>query len=101
MRLTNPKYVLRNYLAQSATARADEGDYSEIERLPAILRRPFEEPPEHEVYAKLPPDWAGICPQIDADGRRSDKRRRQGACRSFPASQPGAPTPAVAANPRC
>ncbi|MES1952229.1 hypothetical protein S4A8_15294 [Salinisphaera sp. S4-8] len=56
MRLTNPKYV-RNYLAQNATDRADEADYSEIERLHAILRRPFEEPPEHEVYAKLPPDW--------------------------------------------
>jgi uncharacterized protein YdiU (UPF0061 family) len=58
MRLTNPKYVLRNYLAQAAIDRADEGDYSEIERLHAILRHPFDEQPEHEAYAKLPPDWA-------------------------------------------
>ena len=43
MRLTNPKYVLRHYLAQNATDRADDGGYSEIERLHAILRRPFDE----------------------------------------------------------
>ena len=58
MRLTNPKYILRNYLAQHAIDRADEGDYSEIERLHAILRRPFDEQPENADYAKLPPDWA-------------------------------------------
>lgn len=58
MRLTNPKYVLRNYLAQNAIERAEEGDYGEIERLHAILRRPFDEQPENADYAKLPPDWA-------------------------------------------
>ena len=58
MRLTNPKYVLRNYLAQHAIERADEGDYSEVERLHAVLRHPFDEQPEHADYAKLPPDWA-------------------------------------------
>ncbi|MGB7755578.1 MAG: YdiU family protein [Salinisphaera sp.] len=58
MRLVNPKYVLRNYLAQSAIERAGQGDYSEIERLHAILRRPFDEQPEHADYARLPPDWA-------------------------------------------
>lgn len=58
MRLTNPKYVLRNYLAQNAIERADEGDYSELERLHTILRHPFDEQPEHADYAKLPPDWA-------------------------------------------
>ncbi|MES1953995.1 protein adenylyltransferase SelO [Salinisphaera hydrothermalis] len=58
MRLTNPKYVLRNYLAQHAIERAQDGDYSEIERLHAILRHPFDEQPEHADYARLPPDWA-------------------------------------------
>lgn len=58
MRLTNPRYVLRNYLAQHAIERAQAGDYSEIERLHAILRRPFDEQPEHADYARLPPDWA-------------------------------------------
>lgn len=58
MRLTNPKYVLRNYLAQAAIEQAQAGDCREIERLHAILRRPFDEQPEHADYARLPPDWA-------------------------------------------
>jgi len=54
----NPKYVLRNYLAQNAIQRAENGDYSEIAKLGDILRRPFDEQPESESYAALPPDWA-------------------------------------------
>lgn len=54
----NPKYVLRNYLAQNAIERAENGNYSEIAKLHDILRRPFDEQPEHESYAALPPDWA-------------------------------------------
>ncbi len=59
MNRVNPKYVLRNHLAETAIRRAAEKDYSEVERLAAILRRPFDEQPEHEAYAALPPDWAG------------------------------------------
>ena len=58
MNQVNPKYVLRNYLAQVAIEKAQQKDYSELNRLLAILRRPFDEQPEHEVYAALPPDWA-------------------------------------------
>ncbi|MDN5939713.1 MAG: YdiU family protein, partial [Salinisphaera sp.] len=58
MDAVNPKYVLRNYLAEQALARAREGDYSEIERLWLLLRRPFDERPDYEGYARLPPDWA-------------------------------------------
>ncbi len=58
MRCTNPKYVLRNYLAQNAIDRAQDGDYSEIERLYTLLQRPFDEQPEQADYARLPPDWA-------------------------------------------
>lgn len=58
MRLVNPKYILRNYLAQQAIEQAQAGDYREIERLHAILRRPFDEQPEASDYARLPPDWA-------------------------------------------
>lgn len=58
MRLVNPRYILRNYLAQQAIDRAQKGDYSEIERLHTILRRPFDDQPEHADYAQLPPDWA-------------------------------------------
>ena len=53
----NPKYILRNYLAQIAIDKAEDGDYSEIERLMQVLSSPFEEHPEYEDYAKLPPEW--------------------------------------------
>ena len=54
----NPKYVLRNYLAQTAIERAQDGDYGEVRKLLAILAHPYDEQPEHEAYAELPPDWA-------------------------------------------
>ncbi len=55
----NPKYVLRNHLAEIAIRKArDERDYSEIERLRCLLARPFDEQPEFEDYAKEPPEWA-------------------------------------------
>jgi uncharacterized protein YdiU (UPF0061 family) len=58
MQRTNPKYVLRNYLAQQAIERAEAGDYTEIERLRLLLTRPFDEQPEFERYAEPPPPWA-------------------------------------------
>lgn len=58
MDAVNPKYVLRNYLAQVAIDKAVSKDYSEIEKLLAILARPFDEQAEHAAYAALPPDWA-------------------------------------------
>lgn len=48
----NPKFVLRNHLAQSAIAAAEGGDYSEIVRLHAILRRPYDEDAGDESYAQ-------------------------------------------------
>lgn len=58
MHAVNPKYVLRNYLAQVAIEKAQQKDFSEVAKLQAILRRPFDEQPEHERYADLPPGWA-------------------------------------------
>jgi serine/tyrosine/threonine adenylyltransferase len=54
----NPKYVLRNYLAQIAIEKAQNKDFSEVARLLAVLEKPFDEQPENEKYAALPPDWA-------------------------------------------
>jgi uncharacterized protein YdiU (UPF0061 family) len=63
MNRVNPKYVLRNYLAEIAIAKArgDNGeprDFSAVERLLRVLARPYDEQPEHDDYAKAPPDWA-------------------------------------------
>jgi uncharacterized protein YdiU (UPF0061 family) len=58
MNRVNPKFVLRNHLAETAIRHAKEKDFSEIERLATVLRRPFDEQPEHQAYAALPPDWA-------------------------------------------
>ncbi|MBC7779444.1 MAG: YdiU family protein [Proteobacteria bacterium] len=58
MRGVNPKFILRNYLAQTAIEAAQRGDYAEIGRLLHLLQHPFDEHPAHESYAALPPDWA-------------------------------------------
>jgi uncharacterized protein YdiU (UPF0061 family) len=58
MHRVNPKYVLRNYLAQVAIEKAQIKDFSEVAKLLAVLERPFDEQPENEQYAALPPDWA-------------------------------------------
>ena len=62
MNRVNPKYVLRNHLAETAIrrARGDEGsrDFGEIERLLAVLSRPYDEQPGNEAYATEPPEWA-------------------------------------------
>jgi uncharacterized protein YdiU (UPF0061 family) len=58
MNRVNPKYILRNYLAQQAIERAQNGDHAGVRELLAVLEQPFDEQPEHEAYAALPPDWA-------------------------------------------
>jgi uncharacterized protein YdiU (UPF0061 family) len=58
MDAVNPKYVLRNYLAQVAIEKAQNKDFTEVARLLSVLQRPYDEQPEHEAYAALPPDWA-------------------------------------------
>lgn len=58
MQRANPKYVLRNYLAQTAIERArDQRDYSLIDRLLRVLADPFAEHPHDTDLAEPPPDW--------------------------------------------
>ncbi|MDX8386499.1 MAG: protein adenylyltransferase SelO family protein, partial [Gallionella sp.] len=55
----NPKYILRNYLAQIAIEKAEKDrDFSEVDILLKLLQKPFDEQPEMERYAALPPEWA-------------------------------------------
>jgi uncharacterized protein YdiU (UPF0061 family) len=54
----NPKYVLRNYLAQLAIDRATAGDLSLVHELLDLVRRPYDEQPERDEYFARRPDWA-------------------------------------------
>ncbi|WP_274475093.1 protein adenylyltransferase SelO [Mangrovimonas aestuarii] len=58
MNLVNPKYVLRNYMAQMAIDKADEGDYSLIGELFELLKKPYDEQPEQEKWFAKRPEWA-------------------------------------------
>jgi serine/tyrosine/threonine adenylyltransferase len=58
MNRVNPKFVLRNHLAEVAIRQAKLGDFSEVQRLLKVLSRPFDEQPEAADYASFPPDWA-------------------------------------------
>ncbi|WP_374266054.1 YdiU family protein [Zoogloea sp.] len=58
MDATNPKFVLRNWIAESAIRAARAGDFSEVEAVRACLARPFDEQPQFERFAAPPPDWA-------------------------------------------
>jgi uncharacterized protein YdiU (UPF0061 family) len=58
MDAVNPKYVLRNWVAESAIRAAQSGDMREFAAVHTCLSRPFDEQPEHERFAAPPPDWA-------------------------------------------
>jgi uncharacterized protein YdiU (UPF0061 family) len=58
MNRVNPKFVLRNHLAETAIEGARAGNFAEVERLLKVLQRPFDEQPENEADAGFPPDWA-------------------------------------------
>ena len=58
MNSVNPKYVLRNWLAQRAIDDATTGDTAMIERLLLVMQKPYDEQPEHEELAVRRPEWA-------------------------------------------
>ncbi|XZG69101.1 protein adenylyltransferase SelO [Chitinibacteraceae bacterium HSL-7] len=54
----NPRYVLRNHLAELAIRAAQKGDFAPTRELAQVLSTPFDEQAGFEHYAALPPDWA-------------------------------------------
>ncbi len=66
MNRVNPRFVLRNYLAQQAIDAASEGDTAPIERLMRVLSRPYDEQPGESDLAMRRPDWARDKPGCSA-----------------------------------
>jgi uncharacterized protein YdiU (UPF0061 family) len=58
MNKSNPKYVLRNYMAQVAIDAADQGDYTIVEELYSLLKNPYSEQPDFEKWFAKRPEWA-------------------------------------------
>jgi len=58
MQRENPKYILRNYLAQQAIEDAEKHNYETLENLLKVLQSPYDEHKKFEDLAQLPPDWA-------------------------------------------
>lgn len=54
----NPKYLFRNYLAQTAIERMEAGDSRAFLQLFEVLKHPYDEQQGAEPFAERRPDWA-------------------------------------------
>ena len=58
MHAVNPRFVLRNYLAQQAIDAADQGDPSLVRTMLDVMRHPYDEQPHFAQFAARRPEWA-------------------------------------------
>ncbi|ARN77422.1 hypothetical protein BST97_05170 [Nonlabens spongiae] len=58
MNATNPKYVLRNYIAQLVITEAEKENYELLNEVYAMLKNPYDEQPEYEKWYQKRPEWA-------------------------------------------
>lgn len=58
MNSINPKYVLRNYMAQLAITQAENENYDLLNEFYTLLQKPYDEQPEMEKWFAKRPDWA-------------------------------------------
>ena len=62
MNAVNPKFVLRNYLAQTAIDGSEAGDHTLVNALLDVLRTPYDDQPGLERFAEKRPEWARTRP---------------------------------------
>ena len=88
MKLVNPKYVLRNWMAQLAIDAAEEEDYSVANELFELLKNPYDEQPEFESdwFQKDPNgqgiEWVARCFHAPAKGTLASETKKRRATRS-------------------
>ena len=58
MNANNPKYILRNYMAQEAIEAAENSDFSALETLIEVISSPYDELKKFEHFSNRSPDWA-------------------------------------------
>ena len=58
IKANNPKYILRNYMAQEAIEAAEDSDFLPLETLIKVIISPYNEQEKYEYFANRSPDWA-------------------------------------------
>uniref|UniRef100_A0A1A8MN15 Selenoprotein O n=1 Tax=Nothobranchius pienaari TaxID=704102 RepID=A0A1A8MN15_9TELE len=81
MNSANPRVVLRNYIAQNAIEAAENGDFSEVQRVLRVLTKPFSSQPGLELPARV--SGHGTTAQMERDeGEEQQQQASSSAARN-------------------